>query len=251
MGRYDKIKVYNGTEFVKPKRIRVFDGSVWQDLGPDDSDFKKSMYIRHENTNKRITLNKTYVDIPGDSYRDGAFTAQPYNGYCFCPTSAKAGAYGFELQLYIKRGTAGAKNIFKSWGIKLPGNYIYITLNADNTISVSTSCTFDSNGNLINYSQGASRTTSIKIQEGVWNFVRVWANKGERIVRVKIGYQQENLSGLNYTWLVYSNNSVGDTGLYIKDTGFLLKSVDGNGINRSDNNAQANQNESRTEVTWT
>jgi hypothetical protein len=251
MGRYDKIKVYNGTEFVKPSRIRVFDGTVWQDLGPDDSDFKKSMYVRHDNANKRITLNKTYVDILGDSYRDGAFTAQPYNGYCFCPTSTKAGAYGFELQLYIKRGAAGAKNIFKSWGIKLPGNYIYITLNEDNTIKISTSCTFDSNGNLINYSRGDSRTTSIKIQEGAWNFVKIWANKGERIVRVQIGDQQENLSGLSYTWLVYSDNSVGDTGLYIKDTGFSLKSVDGNSKNRKHETVEANQKESRTEVTWT
>ena len=81
--------------------------------------------------------------------------------------------------------------------------------------------------------------------------MKVWANKGEKIVRIKIGNQQENLSGLLYTWLVYSDNSVGDTGLYIKNTGFLLKSVDGNGVNRSDNNAQANRNESRTEVTWT
>ena len=45
MGRYDKIKVYNGTEFVKPKRIRVFDGKVWQDLGPDNSDFKTSSFL--------------------------------------------------------------------------------------------------------------------------------------------------------------------------------------------------------------
>ena len=113
------------------------------------------------------------------------------------------------------------------------------------------SCTFDNNGNFINYSRGASKTTSIKIQDGVWNFVKVWANKGEKIVRVQIGSKQENLSGLLYTWLVYSDNSVGSTGLYIKNTGFLLKSVDGIGVNRSDNNAQANRNESRTEVTWT
>ena len=81
--------------------------------------------------------------------------------------------------------------------------------------------------------------------------MKIWANKGERIVRVQIGDQQENLSGLSYTWLVYSDNSVGDTGLYIKDTGFLLKSVDGNSKNRKHETVEANQNESRTEINWT
>ena len=251
MGRYDKIKVYNGTEFVKPNRIRVFDGEVWQDLGTDDSDFKKSMYVRHDNQNKRITLNKTITEIAGDKYRDGEFTAVPYNGYCFCPISTKAGAYSFSLELYIKRGTSGSKNIFKSYGIYMPGNYIYITLNDNNTITVSTGCTFDSNGNLINYSHGNTKTTTNKIQDGVWNFVKVWADKGTRNVKVQIGDKVESFTGLNYTWLVYSDNRVGASGLYIKDSGFLLKSADGNGVNHSDSNAQSNKNESKTEVSWT
>jgi hypothetical protein len=250
MGRYDKIKVYNGTEFVNPSRIRVYDGKVWQDLGPANSDFKKSMYVRHEGVNKRITLNKQINTIEGDKYRDGAFTAQPSNGYCFCPVSTNAGDYSFSIELYLKRGSAGEKKIFKSWGIKLGGNYIHIILNADNTITVKTSCTFDNKGNLINEERSASKTTTIKIQEGVWNYVKVSAAKGERIVKVQIGESTESLSGLSYTWLVWSDNAVGDTGLYIKDTGFLIKSVDGNGANHSDSNPQANKNESRTEEVW-
>ena len=251
MGRYDKIKVYNGTEFVKPNRIRVFDGEVWQDLGTDDSSFTKSLRVQHEGTFKRATLNKQINTIEGDKYRDGEFTAQPYNGYCFCPISTKAGKYSFSLELNIKRGSAGAKNIFKSYGIYMTGNYIYITLNANNTITVSTSCTFDNAGNAINYSRGDSKTTVNKVQEGVWNFVKVWADKGTKNVKVQIGDKVESFTGLNYTWLVYSDNRVGDSGLYIKSDGFLLKSADGNGVNRSDSNTQANKNESRTEVSWT
>lgn len=250
MGRYDKIKVYNGTEFVKPNRIRVFDGEVWQDLGVDNSNFTKSIRVQHEGTFKRITLNKQINTIEGDKYRDGEFTAQPYNGYCFCPISTKAGKYSFSLELNIKRGTSGSKNIFKSWGIYMSSNYIYITLNSDNTITVSTSCTFDNNGNLIDYARGNTKTTTNKIQDGVWNYVRVWADKGTKNVKVQIGDKVESFTGLNYTWLVYSDNRVGDSGLYIKSDGFLLKSADGNGVNRSDDNAQANQNDTRTEEVW-
>lgn len=250
MGRYDKIKVYNGTEFVKPNRIRVFDGAVWQDLGPDDSAFKKSMYVRQGTKNKRITLNKNEVTHIGDNYRDGAFTAQPYNGYCFCPISTKAGAYSFSIEFYIKRGSSGAKNLFKSYGIKMPKNYIYITLNNDNTITIETSCTFDNAGNLINYARGNKKTTSIKLQDNDWNYVKIWADKGTKNIIVKINNQQESLSAMNYTWLVYSDNKVGDTGLYIRSDGFLLKSADGNGINRSDSNVQANKNDTYTTVEW-
>lgn len=249
MGRYDKIKVYNGTEFVKPNRIRVFDGEVWQDLGTDDSNFTKSLRVRHEDTLKRITLNKQINTIEGDKYRDGEFEAKPYNGYCFCPVSTNAGAYTFSLELYIKRNTAGAKNIFKSYGIYMSGNYIKITLNADNTITVATSCTFDSNSNE-STARGNSKTTTNKIQEGAWNYVKILAEKGTRNVKVTIGNNTESFTGLTYSWLVYSTNRVGDSGLYIKDTGFLLKSVDGNKVSHSDNNAQANQNETRTEEVW-
>ena len=249
MGRYDKIKVYNGTEFVKPNRIRVFDGEVWQDLGTDNSDFTKSLRVQHEGAFKRSTLNKQINTIEGDRYRDGEFIAVPSNGYCFCPVSTNAGAYTFSLELYIKRGSAGSKNIFKSYGIYMPGNYIYITLNANNTITVATSCTFDSNSNE-SAAHGSSKTTTNKIQDGVWNYVKILAEKGTRNVKVYIGDKLETFTGLTYSWLVYNTNRVGSTGLYIKDNGFLLKSVDGNKVSHSDNNVQANKNETRTEEVW-
>ena len=45
MGRYDKIKVYNNGSFVQPKRIRVWNNGSWLDLGSNDSDNKRSLYV--------------------------------------------------------------------------------------------------------------------------------------------------------------------------------------------------------------
>lgn len=250
MGRYDKIKVYNGSAFVKPKRIRVYDGRDWIDLGPDDSEFKKSLYVRHAGTNKRITLNKIVTEVAGPSYRNGMFTAKPKNGYCFCPISTKAGKYSFSFEGYIRRASAGVKNIFKSYGTRLPANYIYITLNADNTIKVSTSCTFDNAGNLINTARGDSKTTIAQILPDTWNYVKVWADKGEKNVKVQINDDVETLRGLTYTWLVASDNRVADDGLHLRADNFLLKSADGNGINRKTEDANANVNEVGYDVIW-
>ena len=250
MGRYDKIKVYNGTDFVNPSRIRVYDGKVWQDLGPANSDFKKSMYVRHEGINKRVTLNKQINTVTGDKYRNGAFTAQPYNGYCFCPISSNAGSYSFHVEMYIKRGSTGAKNIFKSWGKWVFENNIFIRLNADNTINIATSCTYDSKGNKIDYARGDNKNTTLKIKDGQWNHIKIIANKDEKIIKVTLNGVEESLSGLNYTWLVYSDNAVGDNGLYIRSDGLYISSVDGNGDAHTHTDAYANVNETYTEESW-
>ena len=38
MGRYDKIKVWNGSAWVQPSRIRVRANNSWQDFGDNLSD---------------------------------------------------------------------------------------------------------------------------------------------------------------------------------------------------------------------
>ena len=252
MGRYDKIKVYDGSNWVQPKRICIRQGSSWVDLGTNDSDNNRELYVYKDTVPKRATLTKKVITHTGHKYKNGDFQAEPTNGYCFCPKSSGAGGYSFNFEGYIKRGAAGSKNIFKSYGIPAAysASYIYITLNENNTITVSTSCNFDGNGNYTSTGRGNSKTTNIKITEGSWNYIRIWADKGTNVVKVKINSQQESFTGLTYTWLVWSTNYVGAPGLYIRSDGFQVQSVDGNGSSHSYSYVPVNQDESYTETVW-
>ena len=248
MGRYDKIKVYNGTEFVTPSRVRVYDGEVWQDLGTADSDFKKSMYVRHEEANHRITLNRQEVEVEGYSYRDGAFSATPTNGFNFCPASTSSGGATFLFEAYIKRAKAGEIQIMKLGTSNEANNYFSLTLNADNTITMRTSCIYKS-------PYRETKTTTAKINPDDWNYVKATASKGSYNISV-------NINGVNQTWnniarsylSQKANNSIGNTGLYIRGDGFNLKGcgydTDGSPPAYSYSTVPVNNTETYTEVNW-
>ena len=58
MGRYDKIRVYNGSSWVQPSRMYVWNGSSWVDYGANDSDNTRSLYTYNGSSWSRRTLNK-------------------------------------------------------------------------------------------------------------------------------------------------------------------------------------------------
>ena len=82
MGRYDKIKVYNGSAWVKPTHLRIYNGSSYTDLGKDDSDNKTPLHVYDANGNlQRVTLNKKINTVAGEKYTSGAWNMLPIDGY--------------------------------------------------------------------------------------------------------------------------------------------------------------------------
>ena len=59
MGRYDNIKVWNGSSWVKPSEVSVWNGSQWVSLGDDNSSNTNGMYVWNGSEWVRKTLNKT------------------------------------------------------------------------------------------------------------------------------------------------------------------------------------------------
>ena len=110
MGRYDKIKIYNGSSWVKPKQIKVYSGSNWLDLGLDDSSNTRSLYAYLNSVrSQRITLNRTVVNVPGESYATGAFQLLPTDMFSFY--SARCDII---FRATIRKRAGGNKRIFYS-----------------------------------------------------------------------------------------------------------------------------------------
>lgn len=257
LNRYSKIKVYKDSILQNIARIRAYQDGAWTDFGEADSDNTRGLYVYDNGIRKRVTLNKSTIQVPGYKYVDSMFTAEPYNGYCYCPryvntkTGALLGAYTFTFTANFKRATPGSKNLFKSysWTSSFPDGGIWITLNADGTITVK----IGSNHASPVYK---SATSTAKINEDEWNHIKVKANKvtsGDEKPVINVWLNDElilSMTNAVQTWLYYCNNEVGQSGLYIREDGFLISSVDGNQKSRSDQTVPVNKDETTTETVW-
>lgn len=58
MGRYDKIRCWNGSSWVQPSQMYVWNGSSWVDFGTNDSDNTRTMYSWDGSSWARRTLNR-------------------------------------------------------------------------------------------------------------------------------------------------------------------------------------------------
>jgi hypothetical protein len=242
MGRYDKIKVYNNGAFVQPKRIRVRRNGAWLDLGSNDSDIKRSLYVYKNGVKTRATLNKTITNYVGDTYREGGETILNGNT-CFSPTTTKAPQGDFEFKAYIRRDTSGAKNIFKTYGVHDDSNHVYITLNDNGTITVNVNCSFGSYDDAV-------ATTDNAITDNDWHYVKVYAPKGGTQYYVQLDEGTKKYASSLRAWQVYATNQLGDDGLHIRSDDFFLKTMDGWGNATSTEDAKANKNDSWSETTW-
>lgn len=85
MGRYDKIRVWNGSSWVQPSRMYVWNGSSWVDFGENGGTNTRTLNVWNGSSWVRKTLNRRDVQVLTDKYLQysgGAATTLP-DGYQF------------------------------------------------------------------------------------------------------------------------------------------------------------------------
>lgn len=174
MGRYDKIKVYNGSKFVNISRLRVHNGTKFVDFGTADSANTASLYVYDKNKNLvRVTLNKQIVTVPGESYANGPWNLIPHNGYCFNP-----GGGTFTLEGTIRKTRSDTD--LRLFYIGTGGNFFEVWWLADGRLRITTSTTFGGGGSETVYSSnsvGQDQWVSFAIHQayGTYN-TEIWFN---------------------------------------------------------------------------
>ena len=210
MGRYDKLRVYDGTNWVQPTRVRYYQNSAWQDLGLNDSDNTRSIYMYTDATHKsRVTLNKHTTTIIEDNCVAGdGFNLLPVNGYCFCPKYSSSADYTFTFECTIRKVSSGDKNIF--WTGNGNNNWFEIVWQNDGRIRVSNRTTYGT-GNV------ETLISSNAVGENTWVHLKVqqYANS----TSMAIVFNGVTTTGNKYQTFVVSNatNKVGQTGIQFKD----------------------------------
>lgn len=208
MGRYDKIKVYNGEAFVQPSRIRVYNGTAWVDLGANDSDIQTPLNVHDGSNFIRATLNKTQVTVPGESYAAGnGFVLLPKGGYCFCPNSSSLTNASWRFRATIRKTSDTALTIF-NFAVS-SSSYIKAVWNADGSVTVSG-----------RYSTNAAKTvtTSNKVKANTWVVLDIQCAKGSSSMSVTFnGTKTTATMGFNFQSGNCVNN-IGATGLHFKDS---------------------------------
>ena len=85
MGRYDKIRVWDGSNWRQPSRMYVWNGNTWVDFGENTSFETKTLNVWDGYSWVRKTLNRRDVRVLEDTYlqyNGGAATTLP-DGYQF------------------------------------------------------------------------------------------------------------------------------------------------------------------------
>ena len=218
MGRYDKIKIWDGSAWVQPSRIRVWSNNAWQDFGDNESAITKTLEVRHNNAWHRCTLNRSTRTISGETYANGAFQLLPksafgYNNY--------VGASDFKLNFTARKTTDTKVTLFRS---STPSNDCQFIVEwlADGSLKFTVTGPYYVDGSYIG-PRTATATTTKKVLAGNWMTVNIYGKKGTYNLKVTIDGVAQTFSNLYYFWeRPDATNQVGQTGVQFKDT-FLIQ----------------------------
>lgn len=209
MGRYDRIRVYNGSGWQQPSRIRVFSNNAWQDLGENDSAITKSLNVLSGGAWRRATLNRETYTIPGESYAQGSFSLTPANGYCYCSNSNNSVNTTWYFRCTMRKTDNGEKQVFWT-GNSAWSCYLQIVWLADGRVRVSIKSAYGS-GSV------QSITTSNAVGANQWVYLDVTCNKG--VYKMTVNFNGVTTSGNMWeTWqITNASNVVGSAGMQFKD----------------------------------
>ena len=219
MGRYDKIKVYNGTEWKQPTRIRVYQNNGWLDLGTYDSSNTNTLSVCKDNTFVRATLNKRITEVPGISYviggKSGTFSLLDASDFGYNPNGTYLDSNKKEQSLgdwyfraTIRKTSDTSMTIFRSENSK---SYLKIVWNANGTITITTKSSWGTG-------EEQSVTTTNAVKANQWVYLDITTKHNS--TKTKIVFNGVTTEGSLYErWSVTNaTNTVGQTGLQFKDT---------------------------------
>ncbi len=125
MGRYDKIRYWDGSAWVQPKQIKYWNGSAWVDLGANDSDNTTTLNYYNGSAWKRATLNKKVTNTSTLDYKwvRGQVNSNRGLSNWSCASSSSYGVFRRRFRGYMRVVYSGNCRIFGAWygGLDNPG----------------------------------------------------------------------------------------------------------------------------------
>lgn len=119
MGRYDKIKYWNGTAWVNPSQIKTWNGTAWVDYGTNDSSNTNSIYGYNGSGWQRFTLNKTVTNTSTLNYKyvRGQINTNTYGYFANARYYSSGGYYHLWRQFlgYVRVVYSGNCRLWGAW----------------------------------------------------------------------------------------------------------------------------------------
>ena len=216
MGRYDKIRCWNGSSWVQPKQMYVWNGSSWVDFGANDSSNTRSMYTWNGSSWVRKTLNKQtnvvaqdhYLLYQGNSGINFNFDYQFYGAtYEFIVEPSGTGNY----MLYEIARTTSDPGYYARFGFYLSGSTYYL---------YGKSC-YNSSAREVNTMSKGSLAAGVKYTakyycSGQTQYLSVYNHSSGTTWTVSGGASRFNLNNLSGGSRMFNGYSVSGRNLYGK-----------------------------------
>lgn len=219
MGRYDKIRVYNGSSWVQPSQIYVYNAG-WKSLGTNTGDNQSATNggVRHLYANKysyssftRATLEKKTNTVTTATYSTGSGRVGSTN-YCWNPSQTYSAGDCYVSGTF-KKTAAYDQNIFYTRDNNgADANCFYITWLADGRIRVRTR---------FNYSQYYDNYSSGYYSTNTWYKIKVLGYRYGSAWRVSLYINDVRVDdwGAGAAFVgVNKEHLIGDTYIQMKDT---------------------------------
>lgn len=211
MGRYDKIKVWDGNSWRTPTQIKVY-RSGWQDLGTATSDSTRPLYVYKESEHvlKRATLNRRDYTTIVDQYTTGQFKLKPASGYCYATNSSNVPKIKWDLNVTIRKTQDIDQTVFVcGHSNESSGSYIKVKWLANGKIKVYNQYKGGSDDTL---------TSSNAVMAGNWVTLHVYTNKSSSTCHIVFNDVDTHGTLNNFFQYIDCRTLVGDTYINFKNT---------------------------------
>jgi hypothetical protein len=215
MGRYDgRLKVYHNGTWKNVQQLRVYRNGSWIDFGNNESSITKSLYVRQNGSDKRITRNR--VDTPrsetvGLGYHQGAWSISTQQVYCFNNTGGVTNVK-FYARFNVKAG--GACRLFEFKSTYFNNCSFYAGIKADGTVYYTLT---DYQWAGMSWTHNAGRI-NMGYDQSSWQTIEFVGNTGSNTLYVYVNGTRYDFPR-HTAWHSNSTGSVGDNNLRIATNG--------------------------------
>ncbi len=215
MGRYDRIRVFDGTNWRQPRKIYVYNGSNWVDLKADDDTSQSGTLHIFDALWKDAT--KHYVSTShteyGPWYTTGEFTITDSYKYCYCPSSSVSSMNRkWDFWCTIRKTDNNTHKRILYIGSSNENTKIKITWLASGYIQVETRSSFDGSDVKTMQSNNAVFASTDFVS------LRVYQNKDDRTMHIIFNGQETTQTMAHPFTITNTIGKAGTDGINFKDT---------------------------------